>query len=47
MDVPRRVAHYFATIVNMSFNLQIPSRPVTDEFSKAEFERLLGCPHPS
>ena len=41
--LPRRISHYFATIVHLSFNLQKRSRPVTDEFSKDEFERLLGC----
>src|SRR5579862_9431254 len=42
-DLPRRLSQYFATVVNFSFNFQTQSDPVTDEFSKDEFERLVGC----
>jgi hypothetical protein len=42
--LPRSVSQYFATVVNCSFNFQTQARPVTDEFSKDEFKRLLG-PH--
>jgi hypothetical protein len=45
--LPRRRSQYFATVVNLSFNFQTESRPVTDEFSKDEFERLVGCPQAS
>ena len=41
--LPRRRSQYFATVVNFSFNFQTQSNPVTDEFSKDEFERLVGC----
>ena len=39
--VPRKQRQYFATIVNVSFNFQTQSAPVTDEFSKDEFQRLV------
>ena len=42
----RRRSQYFATVVNFSFNFQTQSKPVTDEFSKDEFERLVGCSEP-
>ncbi len=41
--LPRKRSLYFATIVNFSFNFQTHSNPITDEFSKDEFERLVGC----
>ena len=40
--LPRRRSQYFATMLNFSFNFQTESSPVTDDFSKGEFERLLG-----
>src|SRR5579859_582797 len=40
--LPRKRSHYFATVVNVSFNFQTQSHPVTDEFSRGEFERLVG-----
>ena len=40
---PRRGSQYFATLFNFSFNFQTQSNPVTDEFSKDEFQRLVGC----
>ena len=40
--LPRRGSQYFATVVNVSFNFQTQSHPVTDDFSKDEFERLVG-----
>jgi hypothetical protein len=43
--LPRKASQYFATIVNVSFNLQLQSAPVTDEFSKDEFQRLVAIPH--
>jgi len=43
--LPRKRTQYFATLVTVSFNFQIQSHPATDEFSKDEFERLLGCCH--
>ena len=43
--LPRRVSQYFATVINCSFNFQTQAKPVTDEFSKDEFERLLGGSH--
>ena len=46
-SLPRKRSLYFATIVNFSFNFQRQSNAVTDEFSKDEFERLVGCLHPS
>jgi len=45
--IPRKRSLYFATIVNISFNFETQSNPLTDEFSKDEFERLVGCRHPS
>ena len=44
--LPRKQSQYFATILNVSFNLQTRSNPVTDEFSKDEFERLVSCFQP-
>jgi len=44
--LPRRRSQYFATVVNFSFNFQTQSSPVTDEFSKDEFERLAGHREP-
>ncbi len=41
--LPRRGSQYFATVVNVSFNFQTQASPVTDEFSKDQFERLVGC----
>jgi len=41
--LPRRGSQYFATVINFSFNFQTQSNPVTDEFSKDEFERLVAC----
>ena len=41
--LPRKRSQYFATVVNVSFNFQTQSHPVTDEFSKDEFERLVAC----
>src|SRR5580765_7840809 len=41
--LPRRGSQYFATVVNFSFNFQTQSNPVTDDFSKDEFERLIDC----
>jgi hypothetical protein len=40
--LPRKRSQYFATVVTVSFNFQTTSHPVTDEFSKNEFERLVG-----
>jgi hypothetical protein len=40
--LPSRGSQYFATVVNVSFNFQTRSRAITDEFSKDEFERLVG-----
>ncbi len=40
--LPRKRSQYFATLVNISFNFQTQSHPVTDEFSRNEFERLVG-----
>jgi hypothetical protein len=40
--LPRKRSQYFATVVNVSFNFQTQSYPVTDEFSRGEFERLVG-----
>src|SRR3974390_2536115 len=42
-DLPRRRSLHFATVLNFSFNFQTQARPVTDQFTKDEFERLLGC----
>ena len=42
--LPRRRRQYFATVVNFSFNFQTQSHPVTDEFSRDQFERLVGLP---
>jgi hypothetical protein len=42
-DVPRRQSQYFATFIHYSFNFQTRSGPVADEFTKDEFERLVGC----
>jgi len=39
--LPRKRWQYFATIVNVSFNFETQSAPVTDEFSKDEFQRLV------
>jgi hypothetical protein len=43
--LPRRVAVHFATLLHLSFNLQTQSKPITDDFSKDEFERLLVSSH--
>ena len=40
--LPRKRSQYFATVVNVSFNFQTQSHAVTDEFSRDEFERLVG-----
>ena len=40
--LPQKRSQYFATVVTVSFNFQTTSRRVTDEFSKNEFERLVG-----
>jgi len=40
--LPRKRSQYFATVVNVSFNFQATAHPVTDEFSKDVFERLVG-----
>ena len=40
--LPRKCSQYFATVVNVSFNFETQSHPVTDEFTKDEFERLVG-----
>jgi len=40
--LPRRGRQYFATVVNFSFNFQTQSHPVMDEFSRDQFERLVG-----
>jgi hypothetical protein len=40
--LPRQRSQYFATVVNVSFNFQLQSHPVIDEFSRDEFERLVG-----
>ena len=42
--LPRKQKQYFASVVNVSFNFQTQSAPVTDEFSKDEFERLVISP---
>ena len=42
-SLPRRRSQYFATILNLSFNFQTQANPIIDEFSKDEFERLIGC----
>jgi hypothetical protein len=39
--LPRKQRQYFASVVNVSFNFQTQSAPVTDEFSKDEFQRLV------
>jgi hypothetical protein len=39
--LPRTQRQYFASVVNVSFNIQTQSAPVTDEFSKDEFQRLV------
>jgi hypothetical protein len=41
-ELPRKRSQYFATVVNVSFNFQATAHPVTDEFSKDEFGRLVG-----
>jgi len=41
--LPRKRSQYFATVVNVSFNFQTQSSPVADEFSKDQFEHLVGC----
>lgn len=38
--LPEKRTQYFATVLNFSFNFQTVSAPVTDEFSKDEFQRL-------
>jgi hypothetical protein len=40
--LPRMRSQYFATVVNISFNFETQSHLVTDEFSKDEFQRLVG-----
>jgi len=40
--LPRKRSLYFAMVVNVSFNFQTQSHPVTDEFSRDEFKRLVG-----
>lgn len=45
--IPRKRSHYFASVVNVSFNFQTEPAPVIDEFSKDEFQRLVvssPCP---
>ena len=44
--VPRKRSQYFATVVNVSFNFQTQSHSVTDEFTKNEFDRLVGSVQP-
>ena len=44
--LPRKRSQYFATVVNVSFNFQTQSPPVIDEFSRDEFERLVGIVQP-
>lgn len=44
--VPRKRSLYFATVINVSFNFQTQSHAVTDEFTKNEFERLVGFVQP-
>jgi len=39
--LPREQTQYFATVVNVSFNFQTQAAPVTDDFSKDEFQRLV------
>ncbi len=39
--LPRKRSQYFATIVNVSFNFETQAAPMTDDFSKDEFQRLL------
>jgi hypothetical protein len=39
--LPRKRSQYFATLVNISFNFQTQAPPVTDDFSKDEFQRLV------
>jgi hypothetical protein len=43
--LPRRVSVHFASLLNLSLNVQTQSRPITDDFSKDEFERLLVSSH--
>ena len=42
--LPKQRSQYFATVLNVSFNLQTEAAPVMDEFSKDEFQRLLINP---
>ena len=44
-SLPRRRTQYFAMVLNVSVNFQMQSHPITDEFSKDEFERLVGSLH--
>lgn len=39
--LPQKRTQYFATVVNVSFNFQTRTAPVSDEFSKDEFQRLV------
>jgi len=39
--LPRKQSQYFATVVNFSFNFRTQAAPVTDDFSKDEFQRLV------
>ncbi len=40
-DLPRRASFIAAMVLDTSFNFAKRSKPVTDEFSKSEYETLL------
>ncbi len=45
--LPPNASVHFATLLHLSFNVQTQPKPVTDDFSKDDFDRLVVSSHSS